>query len=102
MNRELQSYISNELETVIHAVGKIGGPHLIRDLLNSAFQETYPECVCSIEKRKRDYSRESNEGSHSSGNEITDKIMKHLKVIEDLLSEIKKQQKIECLASLTR
>ncbi|OAD07411.1 hypothetical protein MUCCIDRAFT_104340 [Mucor lusitanicus CBS 277.49] len=92
MNRELQSYISNELETVIHAIGKAGGPHLIRDLLNNAFQETYPECVCSVEKRKRHSSNDfNNAGSYSSSSsdEIT-AITNHLKVIENLLAQIKK------------
>ncbi|GAN02133.1 hypothetical protein MAM1_0017c01574 [Mucor ambiguus] len=92
MNRELQSYIGNELETVIHAIGKAGGPHLIRDLLNNTFQETYPECVCSVEKRKRHSNKHSDAVSRSStSDEVTGRIMNRLKVIEELLTQIKKQ-----------
>ncbi|KAG1070197.1 hypothetical protein G6F42_026166 [Rhizopus arrhizus] len=91
MNRELQSYIRNELETVVHAVGKAGGPHLIRDILNKEFQETYPECVCSIQMRKKHSTRDLDADSRSSSDDITDRIIEHLKVIEGLLAQIKRE-----------
>ncbi|CAO3656776.1 unnamed protein product [Mucor fragilis] len=92
MNRELQRYISNELETIIHAIGKAGGPHQIRDLLNNAFQETYPECVCSIKKRQSSTTTTTTAAAAAAAasDEITDRITNHLKVIEDLVDQIKK------------